>query len=89
MRTHRFLDDVAGSTSPRYFFHLKRGQVIVLDQEGVELAGLEEAEREAVRRGREIAARDAVQGAIGGAVIVVANDHWLPIFEVPMEDGDI
>ena len=35
---------------PRYFFHVKRGQVTILDQNGLELGGLEEAEAEAKRR---------------------------------------
>ena len=58
------------SEMPRYFFHLKRGQVTILDQEGLALADIEEAAAEAERRGREIAARDALQGvASHGAVI--------------------
>ena len=72
----------------RYFFHVRRGQVTVLDHEGTELEDAEEAAREAARRGREIAARDALQGvAPCSGVIVVANEHWSAIFEVPME-GD-
>jgi hypothetical protein len=39
----------------RYFFHIKCGQVTVLDQDGVELADIGEAAEEAARRGREIA----------------------------------
>jgi hypothetical protein len=71
---------------PRYFFHVRRGRVTVLDQEGVELADIEEAAKEALRRGREIAAKNAAQGidAPNGA-IVVANEHWSPMFEVPIE----
>jgi hypothetical protein len=34
----------------RYFFHLRRGQVTVLDQEGVELASIEDAAKEAGNR---------------------------------------
>ena len=37
---------------PHYFFHVKRGQMTILDQEGIELADTEEAEREAARRAR-------------------------------------
>ena len=35
---------------PRYFFHVKRGQMTVLDQEGIELADAAQAEVEAARR---------------------------------------
>jgi uncharacterized protein DUF6894 len=47
---------------PRYFFHIKRGQVTVLDQDGVELADIGEAAEEAARRGREIAGLSTWQG---------------------------
>ena len=45
----------------RYFFHFKRGQMTILDQEGVDLAGITEAAEEAARRGRAIATRDALK----------------------------
>ena len=35
---------------PRYFFHVKRGQVTLLDQEGIDLENSAQAEEEAVRR---------------------------------------
>jgi hypothetical protein len=73
---------------PRYFFHLKRGQVLILDQVGVELCDLEEAEKEAARRGQEIARRGTPYGGVlRGVVIVVADEQWRPVFEVPMDDG--
>lgn len=30
---------------PRYFFHVKRGQMTILDQNGIELGGQQEGER--------------------------------------------
>jgi len=42
---------------PRYFFHFKRGQVTLLDQEGVELADIEQA----VKRSRPVRARDCIE----------------------------
>jgi len=95
MRTNRLAKGTAGpggghSGMPRYFFHVKRGRVTVLDQEGVELAGIEAAKNEAARRGRELAEQDALQGVISGrrTAIVVTNGEWLPIFEVPMESDE-
>ena len=76
----------ANSTMPRYFFHIKRGRMTTLDHEGVELADIAAAAKEAARLGREIAAREVSQGiAHTDGVIVVANQHWSPIFEVPIE----
>jgi hypothetical protein len=47
---------------PRYFLHVRRGGATVLDRQGVELADIEQAAAEAVRRGREIAKQDASNG---------------------------
>ena len=86
VRTQRGFIEGEFSHMPRYFFHVKHGQVTVLDHHGAELMGIEEAIEEAARRGREIAERDASRGLVpSGGVIVVANDQWVPVFEVPME----
>lgn len=45
----------------RYFFHVKRGRSIAVDKVGVDLADLAEAVEQARRRGREIAAREALR----------------------------
>jgi hypothetical protein len=64
---------------PRYYFHVKRGQLTVLDHDGVELLDLAEAEQEALRRGQEIVARD---GPKDRASIIVADDNWRTLYEV-------
>ena len=64
---------------PRYFFHCKRGQVTVLDHEGIELADIEDAEREARRRAKEVGSREAASS--GSRAIVVADD-WHTLLEV-------
>ena len=66
---------------PRYYFHVKRGQVTVLDHEGVDLPDLAKAGMEAQRRGREIVAQD---GPTIRASIIVADDYWRTLFEVPL-----
>jgi hypothetical protein len=53
--------------------------VTVLDQEGVEVADIDEATKEAARRGGEIAHHGRV---------IVANEHWVRVFEVTMQDSD-
>jgi hypothetical protein len=47
---------------PKYYFHIKRGQMTILDHQGIELADIEEARKEASRLGREIAANQARDG---------------------------
>ena len=48
---------------PRYFFHVRRGDVTVFDREGVELTGIAEAAREAARSGDARLRRDAENSA--------------------------
>jgi len=67
----------------RYFFHFRRGQVIVLDQEGVEFASIEDAAKEAARRAQEIASKDALQGgAASSRVISIADHAWRTVMEL-------
>jgi Domain of unknown function (DUF6894) len=74
------------SEMPRYFFHVKRGQVRVLDQEGVELADIAEETAEALERGRQIAASKTLRAvpASGGAIVIDEELHT--VREVPFED---
>jgi Domain of unknown function (DUF6894) len=64
---------------PQYFFHVKRGQVTVLDQEGIELANPAQAEEEAARRAREClvdntSKRTPVRRGISSGMIIVADE---------------
>jgi Domain of unknown function (DUF6894) len=47
---------------PRYFFHVRRGQMTVLDQEGIELAGTLDAEVEAAQRAEQVVNREFLNG---------------------------
>jgi hypothetical protein len=42
---------------PRYFFHLSRGEQVILDPEGTELADVKEARREAFLIARDVMIR--------------------------------
>jgi hypothetical protein len=89
MKDRTRTDQLHRNAMRRYFFHLKRGQVTILDKEGTETAGIEEAAKEAARRGREIAKRSYAYGGVpSGAVIVIADEQWRPMLEVPIKDGD-
>ena len=67
-------------------FHFKRGQMTILDQEGVDLADITEAAEEAVRRGRAIAARDALKSVRFSTGMIIVEDEWRTILEVRLED---
>ena len=71
---------------PRYFFHVKCGGATVFDREGVELAGIEEAVAEAVRRGREIATPAALNGVPPSAGMIVSNEGWRTVLEFRLDD---
>ncbi|MFZ0854049.1 MAG: hypothetical protein WAO08_33220 [Hyphomicrobiaceae bacterium] len=69
---------------PRYFFHVKRGQMTVLDQEGIALANLAQAEEEAVHRAQQCLADDACNGTpVIRGMIIVADENWRRLFELP------
>jgi len=68
----------------RYFFHVKSGQLTVLDREGVELADIAKAVKEAAQRTQEIVSKDVLQGvsAVSGMTII-ADDEWRTVTELP------
>ena len=55
-----------------------------LDQDGNELANLEDAAKEAGNRAQEIASKDALNGAAANSrVITIADEQWRPVMELP------
>ena len=64
---------------PRYYFHVKRGPVIVLDQEGIELPKTADAEEEAVRRAQEL------KHGLLPSSILVADENRQTVFEWPRQ----
>jgi len=63
---------------PRYYFHVRRGQLTVVDREGMELSDEVEAIKEAARRGRQLSPDER------GAIIV--EDEWdYRIVELPLD----
>jgi hypothetical protein len=69
---------------PRYYFHVRRGQITVLDHGGIELSDNAGAEAEGAQR-----AQGLVNGASVGEAsasrgrIIVADDNWQTLFEFP------
>ena len=68
---------------PRYYFHIKRGRMTVLDHHGVELPDLTDAEREAMWRAQEIVLRERLNAVPQGTGVIVIADHWQTVMEVP------
>ena len=74
---------------PHYYFHVRRGQMTVLDHEGIELADTVDAEVEAARRAQGLVNGEAMNGVstdtapAGEGGIIVADDHWHRLFELP------
>ena len=75
---------------PRYYFHIRRGQLTVLDHEGIELADSAGAEAEATERAQQLANGEAMNGASMNEAsasragrIIVADDNWDTLFEFP------
>jgi transcription elongation GreA/GreB family factor len=67
---------------PRYYFHVRRGQVTVLDQEGREFADLVEAAKEAARRALQIEAIGTLKDVENNGAIIV-DDEFSTVLEVP------
>jgi hypothetical protein len=84
---------------PRYYFHVRRGQMTVLDQEGIELADTADAEVEAAQRAQQIVNRGSLNGgSLNGKFlngeflngqsasrgrVIVSDDNWQTLFELP------
>jgi hypothetical protein len=63
---------------PCFYFHVRRGQVTIIDQKGAHLVDTAHAKAEAKRRALEVVRRD--DRANGGKIIV--DDAWETIFEL-------
>lgn len=72
-----------GAEMPRSCFHVKRGQVTLLDHEGVELADIAEAANETARRGREILAREAQKARLPTSGMIVIDEEFRTVLELP------
>ena len=48
---------------PHFYFHVRRGQITILDHEGIELADTVDAELEAAQRARQVVNGEAMNEA--------------------------
>ena len=68
---------------PRYYFHLQRGRMTIVDRTGVDLVDLADAIKEGARRALEIEARETLgQGPRSRGAIIV-EDESATVLAVP------
>ena len=70
---------------PRYYFHVRRGQVTILDRDGVELADSLEAAKEGVRRALQIEADAAIEVLHKSNGAIIVDGEFSNVLEVPFE----
>ena len=69
---------------PHYYFHVRRGQITVLDQEGIELADAAQAEVEAAHRAQQVVTGNVLNGVpVSRGTIIVDDENWRRLFELP------
>ena len=74
---------------PRYYFHVRRGQITVLDNEGIDLADPVHAEVKAAQRAQQIVNGEILERGIlneasdSRGTIIVADENWQRLFEIP------
>ena len=66
---------------PRYYFHVRRGQITVLDHGGMELVDTAGAKVEAAKRAQALVNGDGATA--NGGSIIVADANWDTLFEFP------
>jgi hypothetical protein len=70
---------------PTYYFHVRSGSELIRDQEGQELASLEDARAEALGSARDLLAEGARVGADRSAwAVLVADEAGGTLAEVPL-----
>ncbi|MCJ8520677.1 hypothetical protein ABID21_003894 [Pseudorhizobium tarimense] len=71
---------------PRYYFHIRRGEEIAMDPEGVELASPEQAHKEAVLAARELLAARLLNGEpIDGDTIEIKDEQATLVDTLPLK----
>lgn len=68
---------------PRYYFHVRRGQMTVLDQEGIDLADIVEAAKRAAHQALQIEASGPPKDVPGNIGAIIVADDLCTILEVP------
>ena len=71
----------------RYYFHLREAGAYLIDEEGLELAGVEAARVAATEAARSIIAGDAIMGKLPlGAVLEIDDEVGRRVFDLPVRE---
>lgn len=71
---------------PRFYFHVRSGEVLNEDPEGADLPSIDVAHEEAVKDAREIVAAKVARGeVIGGQTFVISTKDGRVLREVPFK----
>ncbi|MDB5699314.1 MAG: hypothetical protein JWN69_2118 [Alphaproteobacteria bacterium] len=73
---------------PLFFFHVYDGVLAALDEEGLELPGLDAARNEAIRGARSILSDDLLRGCVdlSGRIDIVGDDGTT-LLTLPFSDA--
>lgn len=71
----------------RYFFHIRDGDTLIEDTEGIDVPDLEAAREEAVEAAREIVAERALEGKASEGQVFEIWSHGQMVAAVPFQDG--
>ena len=73
---------------PRYYFHIRKDDVLVNDPEGVEVAATESLEEEAIEAARDLLAQGDLQGLDRREwVYEVADESGTTVLTLPFADA--
>ena len=73
---------------PRYYFHIRKGDILVNDPEGVEVAATESLEEEAIEAARDLLAQGDLQGLDRREwVYEVADESATTVLMLPFADA--
>jgi hypothetical protein len=68
----------------RFYFHIRRGEELVTDEEGVDLPDVEAARREGLLAAREILAEMVLHNeVVDGEEFQIANDQGVLVATIP------
>ena len=68
---------------PRYYFHVRRGQITVPDHSGIELRDTACAEAEGAQRAQALVNAEPLSGASATPRWIIVADDWDTLFELP------
>jgi len=72
---------------PRYFFHIREEEQVIVDDEGIDLPNLEAAREEAVAAARQLLSQSVLKGkACNGRVFEITNENGIVVLSVPFRE---